>query len=270
MASERSTEDPSDDEKPAETPGLSVTKLSLAPSPVGANTPQLSDARRISPVAQAWVIFLKRLIILKRSWLGPVLALAALLCAGCIPLRFMRKRHETCAVVSDDDGGDFRVSFFLPFSFIGVQYVYPGMDEIPYTPALPIIDPPNLLQNFNVSQIASELAYKLSYSQDEQVTFNSDSVPSGTTFEQYIQANYQNLSYGGISYDSSSQLALISYEAENFPSPGNIFLNTVSNVLLNQLQSTSGARIYTDFTEFPGTLRFYTAFPKAADTNFRL
>ncbi|EEB89841.1 hypothetical protein MPER_12022, partial [Moniliophthora perniciosa FA553] len=57
----------------------------------------LASGKATSPLRQAFTIFYKRLLISKRSWLTPVLAVLVAIAGSCIPLVFVRRLPPTCA-----------------------------------------------------------------------------------------------------------------------------------------------------------------------------
>ncbi|KAG8941146.1 hypothetical protein FRC03_004798 [Tulasnella sp. 419] len=186
----------------------------------------LADAKRVSPLTQAVVIFRKRLLILKRSWLAPLIAVAIACCGACIPLTFMKNRDERCQL-NEEQMGTYIASYPLAVGFL-------GMFE-PDQATVPIIDPPSLLDLVNASSIPFNI------------------VPSGSSFEQEVAKNYRQLEYGGLSVNFATRESQLAYYAEIGYMTGPVFVNLASNVLLNSIQGTTGARIIPEIGSFPSS-----------------
>jgi ATP-binding cassette, subfamily A (ABC1), member 3 len=209
-----STEEKQDsDDSP--TPVTSADLTNPHPTPL-----DLSPARPTSLLYQSWTIFYKRLLILRRSWLSPLLAMAIACCGACIPLFYMNGRVVTCAVT-------FRPTAISPL-WLPLSQVRYETDES----ALPRVAPPDVLDILNLTVIPTvKLADK-------------------SSFMQNIQQNVRNLTTGGIWVDTSSRQALLAYEAsENLNGP--TMLNLVSNVLFSAVGGADGRVIVANYMDFP-------------------
>jgi ATP-binding cassette subfamily A (ABC1) protein 3 len=88
------------------TPVASADLTNPHPTPL-----DLTPARPTSLLYQSLTIFYKRLLILRRSWLSPLLAVVIACCGACIPLFYMDGRVSTCAIT-------FRPTRISPFGFL--------------------------------------------------------------------------------------------------------------------------------------------------------
>lgn len=214
---------------------------SIEASPVGyddndaVKASPLSDGRKTSVFSQALVICLKRFMVARRSFLPPILALACLLCASIIPLRYMTKRHESCAIKGDSDFY-YTQSLYLPEAG---SYGIGGGDIAEYKTVVSPFELTSYLGNIT--------------------DFDVGPIPSGVAFNDFIAANYKNLSVGGLSLDSSSRQAVIAYWGEAYSLAGPALLNLASNIMLNQIENTSGPRIIAQHSEFPANFPTGTA-----------
>ncbi|KAG8956898.1 hypothetical protein FRC00_004773, partial [Tulasnella sp. 408] len=206
---------------------------SIETSPVGyddndaVKASPLSDGRKTSVFSQALVICLKRFMVARRSFLPPILALACLLCASIIPLRYMTKRHESCAIKGDDDFY-YTQNLYLPEAG---RYGIGGGAIGDYT---------TVLSPFELTSYVGNIT-----------DFEVGPIPSGVAFNDFIAANYKNLSVGGLSLDPSSRQAVFAYWGEAYSLAGPALLNLASNIMLNQIENTSGPRIIAQHSEFP-------------------
>lgn len=218
---------PPEKDSPVDNPLVPVLSRAESEHIAARTTRTLSDGRRISALAQALVIVRKRALIAKRSYVAPLIALAVLLCAACIPLSYLKHRHEDCTINQD-------LSFEQPLYLPDIQY--PEM--LTYTDVgilRPVVSPDNL-----TSSLPSQY-------------MDVATVPQGLTFEQEITANYRNLSLGGVSVDTGSLQALVAYESSSESLSGPALLNLATNVIANQIRGTTGARIIAQYANFPGT-----------------
>lgn len=71
-------------------PSLSTTPVPTAP------VLHLTNGRRRSPPSQALTIFHKRVLIARRSWLTPCLAVLIAVAGSCVPIFFLSTRQQTC------------------------------------------------------------------------------------------------------------------------------------------------------------------------------
>ncbi|KAG8989430.1 hypothetical protein FRB93_003631 [Tulasnella sp. JGI-2019a] len=193
----------------------------------------LSDGRKISVLAQALVIFHKRALVARRSYVAPLLAMAIVLCAGCIPLTYFNGRHEDCSINQDLD---FITPLYLPELYTTLNTTY-NNDNITSASGIsaPIISPANATASLDAS------------------SFPTASVPTNMTFSQDILANYRDLTIGGISIDPGTRQGLIAYESSSGSLAGASLLNLYSNVLGNEIRGTVGPRILAQYANFPAT-----------------
>ncbi|KAG8890900.1 hypothetical protein FRB98_002920 [Tulasnella sp. 332] len=228
---------PSDLEKKGQTLNSLVPVLSKTESDRLLSPASLSDGRRISVFMQALVIFRKRALVARRSYVTTLLAMAIVLCAGCIPLTYFNGRHEDCSINQDLD---FITPLYLPELYTTLNTTY-NNDNITTTSGIsaPIISPSNITGSLGVPSYATA------------------SVPQNMTFEQDIAANYRDLTIGGISIDAGQ--ALIAYESSSGSLAGASLLNLYSNVLGNKLRGTTGPRILAQYANFPSTFSQSTA-----------
>ena len=176
---------------------------------------QLTSGRKKSPLAQSLTIFYKRCLIIRRSWLSPVLAILIAVSGTCIPLFFMNNRAETCTTTFVPA---LNVPLYLgnsPYSSIGDSLV-PGSQAI--------ISPPNLVSLLGASILHVPVV----------------SVPDNDTFMSTIQQNFLNLSLGGVSMDLNTRNTLLAWEATPPGLTGPTLLNLASNILYNQALNASG------------------------------
>lgn len=66
---------------------------------VDARPPDLHSGKPTGPFGQAWTITRKRLLILRRAWPLPLLAILVAIMPSAIPLSFVSQREQTCAFV---------------------------------------------------------------------------------------------------------------------------------------------------------------------------
>ncbi|EJD51317.1 P-loop containing nucleoside triphosphate hydrolase protein [Auricularia subglabra TFB-10046 SS5] len=178
----------------------------------------LTDGRRISPLHQAAVIFRKRLLILRRSWLTPVLAILIAICGCCIPLFFLTSQKKQCGVreARNLNVTAFRpVPLFLPESPYALMGLVPGL-QVPGNTIL--VAPPDLPSELGAA--AAALPY---------VTFENTAA-----LEQAVRERYTNLSTGAIAYDAATGQAVFAWEAM-VGTTGTVLNNFASNVILNAL-----------------------------------
>ena len=216
-----------------------------SPTPVAPGDPanpqpmplDLTPARPTSVLYQSLTIFYKRLLILRRSWLSPLLAIAIACCGACIPLFYMNGRVSTCAIT-------FRPAtispLWLPLSRVGTQaeiasaVPLSGSQPINDDDMIPRVAPPDVLNVLGRS-VAAVPTVKLA---DE------------SSFMQNIEQNVRNLTTGGIWVDASSRQALLAYEATDKLN-GPTMLNLVSNVLYSADGGANGKTIIANYMAFP-------------------
>nr|VWP02214.1 Beta-galactosidase [Ganoderma boninense] len=219
-------------EKEAEKSDSSATP-SLVHAPPAAPTLQLADGRRRSPLGQALTIFHKRVLIARRSWLTPTLAVLVAVAGSCIPIFFLSNRTNQSCVTH------FRTvpqtPLFLPDS--------PLLLAVQMAEGSPLLEsPPNIIQT-----LGSPTQF-----------LTTQNIADNATFVQTIDQNFRNLSFGGVSVDQQSGQALFAWEATPPGLTGLVMLNLVSNLLYNTaLNATDRAAaspsvILANYQMFPG------------------
>ncbi|KAH9937769.1 P-loop containing nucleoside triphosphate hydrolase protein [Epithele typhae] len=174
---------------------------------------ELTTGVQRSVFGQALTICYKRLLILRRSWLAPLLALTFVIIPSVIPLKFLETGGNTCDVVSRDFSGN---SLYLTTS--PLEYLFgenPG----------PSLFPPDALAPLNVSGV---------------LTNTSIPFTSNASFVEYISRNFTNIWSPGLSIDLDTGAALIAWSAHEALSSAT-FLNAASNLLLNHALNSTGA-----------------------------
>lgn len=191
-------------------PGTSVT------------TPKLTTGRSTSPLSQALTIFYKRVLVARRSWLTPTIAVLVAVCGSCIPLFYLSDRTESCQTTflfSLDN------PLYLPNSSLVFDGSFQGVANPPSSQVL--VAPPGAL---------SILGPTIQLVQTINVTDNA-------TLVNDISQNFQNLSIGGVSFNFTSGASLVAWEATPPGFTGLILLNLASNVFLNHALGTSDSEI---------------------------
>ena len=216
------------------TPVSSADTANPHPTPL-----DLTPARPTSLLYQSLTIFYKRLLILRRSWLSPLLAVIIACCGACIPLFFMNDRTSTCTITFRPS----RISpLWLPLSRVGSQARLASAIPLPNDEngeligdddVIPRIAPPELL-NVLGQVVAAIPTVKLA---------------DRPSFMQNIEQNVRNLSTGGIWVDTSSRQAVLAYEATNNLN-GPTMLNLVTNVLFSSVGGANGRTIVANYMPF--------------------
>lgn len=185
-----------DDEKDAEAPSaLSETFV-------------LHAGRKPSPLlaipVDAFTIFRKRLIVLRRSWLLPLISILVAICATCIPLFFLAGRNQTCDLIT-------RQRTVQPLTY--ARSPFPYIDS-------PVVLAPEAL--FTAFQFPDNIA-----------TFTANN----QTFVDTISQQLRNLSYGGISLSSSPSAtpSLFAWEGSALRNRGLSALNLLNNIILDTI-----------------------------------
>ena len=213
--------------------GDSSATPSLVHAPPPAPVLQLTDGRRRSPLGQALTIFHKRVMIARRSWLTPMLAVLVAVAGSCIPIFFLSNRTNQSCVTH------FRTvpqtSLYLPAS--------PLLLAVEMADGSPVLEsPPNI-----IGTLGGATPF-----------LTTQNIPDNATFVQTIDQNFRNLSFGGVSIDQQSGQSLFAWEATPPGLTGLVMLNLVSNLLYNTaLNSTSRAAaspsiILANYQMFPG------------------
>ncbi|KAH9920558.1 P-loop containing nucleoside triphosphate hydrolase protein [Epithele typhae] len=175
---------------------------------------ELTTGVQRSVLGQALTICYKRLLIIRRSWLAPLLALTFVIIPSVIPLKFLATDGNKCDVINQDFGGD---SLYLATS--PLQFFF-GRED--FGPAL---FPPDALAPLNISGV---------------LTNTSIPFTSNTSFVEYISRNFTSILTPGLSIDLDTGAALLSWNAYETLSAAT-FLNAASNLLLNHALNSTGA-----------------------------
>lgn len=192
------------------TPTLPVTVKSKATYPPAglALTPGRKRHYLLSTPIDAYTIFRKRLIVLRRAWILPLVGIAVVIAAAVIPLFYMNDRVQTCAIELRNRRLQ-RMSY--PFS------VYPAL----FSP--PVLAPPTAL-GASTSLISPFITLR----------------PDNASFVDYFDSvGYRNNTYGGVSLPAAGDVGsipgLLAYEATILQQKGQSVMNLFSNSLLNQI-----------------------------------
>ncbi|KAI0714652.1 P-loop containing nucleoside triphosphate hydrolase protein [Earliella scabrosa] len=225
------------DDTRSEDKALEKTESSGTPSLVHAprsHPPlQLTNGRRRSPFSQALTIFHKRVLIAKRSWLTPCLAVLVAVAGSCIPIFFLSGRaRQTCVT-------RFRpvpqMPLYLPFSPLGF------VTELALDSRI-LQSPPGIISSLgNTTQMLL-----------------TEDIPDNATFVSTIEQTFLNQSFGGVSVDTQSGTSMFAWEATPPGLTGLVMLNLVSNLLYNNALNQTGAAppvpplILANYQNFPG------------------
>lgn len=179
-----------------------------APSPL-----LLADGRARSPFSQALTIFYKRMLIARRSWLTPVLAVLIAVCGACVPLFFLSGQTPSCTVTFENETV---IPLYWPYSPIGLDF----------TPTASILEsPPDITTTLGRSSM-----FML-----------TENVPDNATFVSMVQQDYLNIPIGGLSIDMQTGDALVAWDATPPPGlAGPTLLNLATNILYNRALNASG------------------------------
>ncbi|KIM34443.1 hypothetical protein M408DRAFT_60324 [Serendipita vermifera MAFF 305830] len=172
----------------------------------------LSDGRQTWFFQQAWSIYRKRLLILRRAWLGPLLAMAIACSGACIPLFFMKDRVKDCVP-------DFRPVFARPLMLPWSQALSDAQAAIragtPTAAYQPLIAPPNALDP--LSAFFTNISVPFKPLSDQQAFLND------------IQTNARTLKLGGLFINPGANDSTVAFEAStivNAPTLVNLASNT--------------------------------------------
>ncbi|KAL0951946.1 hypothetical protein HGRIS_008597 [Hohenbuehelia grisea] len=175
---------------------------------------QLDDGRAISPLRQAFIIFHKRALIARRSWLSPLLCVLIAIAGSTIPLVFLSDRQQTCTRTFRNATS---IALFAPISPINPIFGSSAEFRVQTSP-------PGIVSTLgNITK-----------------TLRINDLPDNASFVNAIQHNYRNLSLGGVSVDPSTSSSLVAWEASSPGIVGPVMLNLASNILYNRALNTSG------------------------------
>ncbi|KIY73327.1 P-loop containing nucleoside triphosphate hydrolase protein [Cylindrobasidium torrendii FP15055 ss-10] len=199
---------------------------------------ELSAGKPMPVWKQACTIFVKRYMIVRRSWLAPFLAIVVAVAGSTIPLVFLSDRQATCertfrrATTYDSP-------LYAPISpYAADTGVVDGIAQV-------LNSPPGLLTSSLGSSIAN-----LSIAE----------VQDNTTFVNSISNSYRSFAFGGLSMDMDTGATLFAWEASTPGYNGLVLLNLASNILYNRALNASGVAT----PPAPLIQANYAAFPPAA------
>ncbi|KDR85825.1 hypothetical protein GALMADRAFT_274642 [Galerina marginata CBS 339.88] len=190
----------------------------------------LPDGRSVSPFRQAFTIFHKRMLIARRGWLTPVLAVLLAVCGACIPLTFIKGKEQSCS------GTQFPTSIplFLPSS-------PPLLKPTAGIPTIVIASPPGILSSLGT--IPPQLRVV--------------NVANNLTFYRDVSSAHNFITAGGVSLNETTGASLVAWEASPPGIHGLSMLNLATNLLYNMALNNSGnadvtpSIIYSNYASFP-------------------
>jgi len=192
---------------------LSVLSRTTATKPL-----TLTNSRKRSALSQSFTVLYKRLLILRRSWLSPLLTILVATCGATIPIFFMNGRDpDTCrrAFAAADS-----VQLYLgnsPYSSL--------VDlAIPNPSGHLVVSPPGIIDSLGPSMQA----------------VNVTNVQDNATFVSTIDSNFMNLSLGGLSFNPNTGESLIAWEGSPIGLTSSTILNLASNILYNRALNATG------------------------------
>lgn len=227
---------PEDQESPTSTLAVADAPIDpmssgfVAPQPSEKDLEQVNDASSESHLnltpgrkpawtgifMDTWTIVQKRFIILRRSWLLPVVAIIMVICATCIPLFFLGDREQTCALITNA-----RQVQTLTFPRSLYPFVYPPL----------LVAPEDALGGY--SFLFGDVV---------------QSLPNNQTFVDTIRNNPSAYSFGGISLDpDTAGQSLFAWEGSAVLNKGLSALNLMSNALLNRISTVGSTNIQDAF-----------------------
>ena len=192
------------------------------------NIVDLPTGRPVPPFRQAFTIFYKRTLILKRSWLTPLLTVIIAVAGATIPLFFISGELASCSVRFRNATS---APLYLPSSSLAILRFSSSV----------VTSPPNITVTLgNTTEFLP-------------IT----NVPDNATFVNFISQNFLNLSLGGVSLDPNTGASLVAWEATPPGITGLSMLNLATNLLYTRALNMSGnaARIPTPI------LASYATFP---------
>lgn len=212
------------------TDSLSATLGNDDPPPLSIPpTLSLTDGRARSPFKQALVIFYKRTLIFRRSWLTPLLAIVVAICGSAIPLVFLRNQPPTCTLVYQSENP---MPIYWPISPIVNRTSAPE----------PILtSPPGITTT--LGSTASHILLT--------------DMPDNATFVSTIERHYLDIPFGGISVDLETGESLVAWQTAQAGLVGMAMLNLVTNILYNRALNLTGnaatqaSLITPDYAAFP-------------------
>lgn len=185
-------------------PSSSLDSLSVIHQP--APMMDLPDGKPVSPFRQAFTIFHKRILIARRSWTTPLLAIVIAVTGATVPLTFISGLQQVCVPKATDMTA---MPLFLPLSPLGTV----GRPD----DRRMVVSPPGLLSD--LGPLTSGLLVVNASGKDELM---SD-----------IRESPKDYGLGGVSLDRDSGEALIAWEGSPPGIRAPAMLNMASNLLYN-------------------------------------
>jgi hypothetical protein len=206
---------------------------------VGADTdtnPPLTPGHKrtflLSIPMDAFTIFRKRIINLRRAWLLPLIAIIVVICGTCIPLFFLKDRNQTCASI-------IRRATTQPLTW----------PESPF----PLLYPPLVVAPADA--FGTTLTNPL-------ITAFVETQPNNNSFVELFRNDYTSQDFGGVSIaDSPTTASLFAWEGSLLLNKGLSALNLVSNAVLDQISPSgdAGFRITLGYRPLPSPSFLSTA-----------
>jgi ATP-binding cassette subfamily A (ABC1) protein 3 len=187
---------------------------------------ELTTGQSRAPWHQALVIFQKRLLIARRSWLPQLLLVLVAVAGSTVPTFFMTGRPATCIPGFHNFP---TIPLYLPISPLNTLSPFSGTVSgesvaIVTTNTTPILTtPPGITAALGIS--------------DRFVpTLN---VADNATLIQYVNQNFGNMSLGAFSLEVATRNSLFAWETSNSGLKGSAMLNLGTNILLGRALQTS-------------------------------
>ena len=178
----------------------------------------LTPSRKRTALSQSLTVLYKRLLILRRSWLSPVLTILIATCGATIPIFFMDNRDpDTCRRV---------------FAVAPSAQLYLG--NSPYSSVIDLSIP-----NPSGKMIVSPLGLANMMGPSMQ-TVPVTNLPDNATFISTFNSDFRNLSLGGVSFNPNTGQTLIAWEGSPIGLTSSTLLNFASNILYNQALNATG------------------------------
>lgn len=208
----------------------SLPVLSYDSAPVLA----LTNGRPKSVFSQAWTVFYKRCLIVRRSWLSPLLMILITLAGSAIPLWFLQSLAAPTCVQPFKQS--YLTQLYVPQSPLvwAMSKTEPGHQLLQYPPGL-------------VRTLGSAFDF-----------IPTMDFTSNTSFVDSVTRDYRGLAMGGVSIDYDTGATLIAWEAtappHSFPGATGLSLfNLASNLLynhaLNETNVVATRRITANFEQ---------------------
>jgi len=199
-------------------------------------TPGHKRSFLLSVPVDAFTIFRKRIINLRRAWLLPLIGIIVVIAGTCIPLFFLKNRNQTCAPL-------IRNATTAPLTW-------------PVSP-FPLVYPPLVVAPGDVFGQAFE---------NPLISTLVVTRPDNASFVDTFTNDYRNQDFGGVSIASDlATPSLFAWEGSNLLNKGLSALNLISNAVLDQISPATGTgtnagfRITLGYRPLPSPSFFSTA-----------